>query len=563
MNARIPRRTSLRIALFAIPLSLIQAAAYAQGCPVSPGDFVRTQLVGSEMNEPMELEVDHEGNVYWVERKTGNLQIYDAGSKSVVKAGTVPTYMNGTGRNESNSVGLIGLALAPDFAASRKVYLTYSPEPAAGRRLIRVSRFALAGTRLDLASEETIIEFEASYACCHQGGSLEFGPDGVLYVGTGDNLNTDASDAASLAGPYATSMDPKNQNGKILRIVPKPGPGGGYTVPPGNLYADPAQGNPEIYVMGNRNAYRISADPRTGWVYWGDIGPDGPRMEEINQVRNEPGNYGWPAVLGDNEPTVAHGSYAALGARPPLKAPIISYNGNTDKVRTGPAATAGMGIRGRAGWAGPIYYYDGASPSTSKFPPSLHGTLVIFDWQMDWIKSIHFNDQGYVQSAADFPDFNWAHMIDMKFSAAGELYVLDYGSTFRVNNSDDGLYKISYKPPDPAACLPRAAELDSRTIGGAKPVAAGPFAARRHRNAEFVRGMGSNAWADAALAFPGGGSGEILIRDLGGRVVSRLPAGNPGRERIAVTAPIPGVYLVEARSAAGSRTQKVFLSGTR
>ena len=261
-----------------------------------------------------------------------------------------------------------------------------------------------------------IIEWDAKFSCCHQGGSLEFGPDGILYIGTGDNFNTDASDAAGWAVPYASSMNPKNSNGKILRVLPKAG--GGYTVPEGNLFKTSEEGNPEIYLMGSRNAYRITSDPRTGWTYWGDIGPDGPRMEEFNVARNEPGNYGWPAFIGENEPTPGNGGWAAIkDQRPALKVPLISFNGTTDKVHTGPTTTQGMDIRGRAGWAGPIYYYNGRSPSKTKFPPSMHGTLTIFDWHLGWIKTVNFNDAGYVKSVTPFTTFSWVHMIDMRRSA--------------------------------------------------------------------------------------------------------------------------------------------------
>lgn len=547
--------------IFSVLMSL-PGTLRAQGCPVQPGDFVRTKVVGNEVNEPMELEIDAEDNVYWIERKTGNLRIFDAKAKAVVKSATLKTYMNGTGSNQSNSVGLIGLALAPDFAASRKLYLNYSPEPQGGKQKLRVSRFTLGADKvLDMASEEIIMEWEASFTCCHQGGSLEFGPGGILHIGTGDNWNTDAADPASWAVPYNVSMNPQNQNGKILRILPK-GNGGGYTVPDGNLFKTPEEGRPEIYVMGVRNAYRIQADPRTGWVYWGDIGPDGPRMEEINQARNAPGNYGWPAFIGENEATPGNGGWNAIkDQRPAPKVPLISYNGTTDKVHTGAAATAGMNIRGRAGWAGPIYYYDGRSASRSKFPPSHHGTLMVYDWHMGWIRTVRFTDDGYVKSADAFTSYTWVHMIDMKYSPNGELYVLDYGATYRQNNGDDGLYKISYNPPDPAACLPAAPELDSRTIGNAKPVAVGPPAGRRTTGPAFtVRTLQGRAWlAIASGSAEVRGGGRITVRDLEGRTLATtaFSGGDPG------PFPLPmleaGLRLVELTTASGTRVEKAYI----
>src|SRR5204863_2796075 len=97
--------------------------------------------------------------------------------------------------------------------------------------------------------------------------------------------------------------------GKILRITPLAA--GGYSIPPGNLFPN-GGGRPEIYAMGMRNPFRFSIDSRTGWLYFGDVGPDaltdsatrGPRgYDEINRARTA-GNYGWPYCIADNEPYI-------------------------------------------------------------------------------------------------------------------------------------------------------------------------------------------------------------------------------------------------------------------
>ncbi|HAI38129.1 MAG TPA: hypothetical protein DCM40_08410, partial [Maribacter sp.] len=97
--------------------------------------------------------------------------------------------------------------------------------------------------------------------------------------------------------------------GKILRI--KPEADGTYSIPKGNLFAEGTpKTRPEIYVMGNRNPYRISIDSKTGFLYWGEIGPDangdslnlGPKgYDEINQAQSA-GNFGWPYLIADNQP---------------------------------------------------------------------------------------------------------------------------------------------------------------------------------------------------------------------------------------------------------------------
>ncbi len=133
--------------------------------------------------------------------------------------------------------GLIGLALDPRFAENGWIYLQYSPPDFSGQR---VSRFTFRDQRLDLESEKVLFTYEEQRReCCHHAGSLEFGPDGNLYIGTGDNTNpfNDSQGYAPLderenREPWdaqRTAGNTKNYNGKILRIHPEPN--GTYSIP--------------------------------------------------------------------------------------------------------------------------------------------------------------------------------------------------------------------------------------------------------------------------------------------------------------------------------------------
>src|SRR5262249_16349154 len=146
--------------------------------------------------------------------------------------------------------------------------------------------------------------------CCHSAGSLAFDAQGNLYASAGDNTHPGASDGFSPIdeqpgrGPWNAAKSAGNANdlrGKILRIHPEPD--GTASIPQGNLFP-PGTPNtrPEIYTMGNRNPFRISVDPRSGCLYWGEVGPDayganpqrGPAgFDEINQAKKA-GNFGWP-----------------------------------------------------------------------------------------------------------------------------------------------------------------------------------------------------------------------------------------------------------------------------
>ncbi len=153
--------------------------------------------------------------------------------------------------------------------------------------------------------------------CCHSGGSLEFGKDGLLYIGVGDNTNPFESDGFApidervgrhLFDAQRSAANTDDLRGKILRIQPEAD--GTYSIPKGNLFPLGTENcRPEIYIMGCRNPFRFSIDAKTNFLYWGDVGPDAPEtdtlrgpmgMGEFNQAR-EPGFFGWPYSRGNNQ----------------------------------------------------------------------------------------------------------------------------------------------------------------------------------------------------------------------------------------------------------------------
>ena len=187
----------------------------------------------------------------------------------------------------------------------------------------RLARFKWdeATDRLDLASEQKIIEVPTQRdLCCHVGGDVGFDSQGNLYLSTGDNTNSWASDGYSPIderpnrAPFDAQRSSGNTNdlrGKLLRI--NVAADGSYTIPDGNLFgpngrfpAVDGKTRPEIYSMGHRNPFRFTIDPVTDWVYMGEVGPDaggdnpnrGPRQyEELNIIKRA-GNGGWPHCIG-------------------------------------------------------------------------------------------------------------------------------------------------------------------------------------------------------------------------------------------------------------------------
>jgi len=244
------------------------------------------------------------GVCFFIERN-GSLKLVEPQSKRVVLLGQRAVHVTG-------EIGLLGLALDRDFAKSQALFLFFSPKEKEGT--LRLSRFVLKDGKLDLGSERMLFDYTLEQAGLqHQGGGLFMAANGDLIIGTGDNSTTKAliqlDDRPGMETHDAqrTSANSMELRGKILRIHPTPD--GGYIIPPDNLFADGKAGRAEIFAMGVRNGFRQSVDPKTGFIYWGDVGQNiepsiqvGPNgYDEVNQARAA-GNFGWPYFGGANEP---------------------------------------------------------------------------------------------------------------------------------------------------------------------------------------------------------------------------------------------------------------------
>ena len=218
-------------------------------------------------------------------------------------------------------------ALDPEFPTNNTLYLHYSPVDIEGAARVAGSRSSKPTTAVMRSpTRKVLLEwFTQREVCCHTGGDMAWDSQGNLYIATGDNTNSmqssgytpiDERDGRSAFDAQRTSGNTNDLNGAILRITPDPTVPEGYTIPEGNLfpeseYPDDSLVRREIYIMGERNPYRIWVDPATDWLYVGQRRPRrlrpgprsrGPASYDEWDVFTEPTNAGWPYCSGPNTP---------------------------------------------------------------------------------------------------------------------------------------------------------------------------------------------------------------------------------------------------------------------
>ena len=189
-------------------------------------------------------------------------------------------------------MGLLGLAFHPQYALNRRLYVYYSVINAAGQHRSRISefqRFEADARRADPASERVILEVDQPFAN-HNGGDIDFGPDGYLYIALGDG--------GSAGDPRNNGQRPSTLLGSILRLdVDRRDGGLAYGIPVDNPFVsctpdcgENGAARAEVYAFGLRNPWRMSFDSATGRLFAGDVGQN--LWEEIDIIERG-GNYGW------------------------------------------------------------------------------------------------------------------------------------------------------------------------------------------------------------------------------------------------------------------------------
>ncbi|HSK21988.1 MAG TPA: PQQ-dependent sugar dehydrogenase [Egicoccus sp.] len=285
--------------------------------------------------------------------------------------------------------GLFALAFHADYADNGRFFVHYTDT--AGDT--RIDRFEVSSDpdRADLASRTAVLMLDQP-ASNHNGGMIQFGPDGMLYVALGDG--------GGAGDPNDHGQDPTTLYGTILRLDVDVA-ATGYRIPADNPFASGRSGAPEVWAYGLRNPWRFAFDPPTGHLYVADVG-QGAR-EEVDVVPGRRGglNFGWNTMEG----STCFG--ASSCDRDGLTLPVYEYGHD-----------AGCSITG-----GFVYRGDDI--------PGLVGHYVFGDYCGGWVRSLHYGGDGADHvTAHDVGEIG--NVYSFGVGGDGELYVATPEGVFRL-----------------------------------------------------------------------------------------------------------------------------------
>jgi glucose/arabinose dehydrogenase len=447
MGVRLSGSSRVRAAFLSFLLAA--AAALPARAATLPVGFTEQGLAGG-LTSPTAMTLAPDGRVF-VTLQGGQIRIWDP------VAGLLPTPfatiavitpVAGTER------GLLGIALDPNFTVNGFVYVYYTTSE--GTIHNRLGRLTANGNVATSDTPATLVDFETLGPTNHNGGALNFGPDGMLYVATGENA------IAANAQLYS------NRLGKILRYDTTAFAQGGSLIPGDNpTFGGQTSGdNRAIWALGLRNPYTFAFNPGgTGpAMLINDVGQN--TFEEIDEG-GAGRNYGWPQTEGDFDPS----------AFPDYTRPTYSYeHANGACAITGGAFYAPSVLQFGGDYANDYFFADFCAGWIRRLDPARSPT--------DPARVVPF------ASGLQFP-------VDLRVDAAGSLYYLQRGGDFqlyRVSGTTPGgataptgvtadalgqLLRLSWNPaPDAlgyiveAGTEPGAADLFNGNVGGTTSVEA-------------------------------------------------------------------------------------------
>ena len=410
-------RTALSAGVLVTTAILASITAAAEPAPPpQPSNLPRLRLepFGPKLDRPVQVVTDPAGRLFIIEQ-VGRVRLYENG-----KPADTP-YLDLTKKvYVEYECGLLGIAFHPKFAESGYFYANYTAKvPVPGKKpqlktFISEFRADPKARQVDPKTERVVLTIDQPFSN-HNGGHLEFGPDGMLYIGMGDG--------GSAHDPHDNGQKTDTLLGKMLRIDVTPREG--YAVPKDNPFAGKEGWAPEIWALGIRNSWRFSFDRETGLLYQADVGQD--FWEEINIIEKG-GNYGWRIREG------RHDLHPVSDPPKGMIDPIYVYHHNNVRLLTEP------GVRGAASVTGGCVYRGDKHPALRGwyfFGDYSHGTVYALKYEKGKVLSTGIlidpkdptrNGGGRATQPSAFGE-----------DAEGNLYLCDAnGPVYRIVPSEEG-----------------------------------------------------------------------------------------------------------------------------
>jgi glucose/arabinose dehydrogenase len=432
MQSSVARRLAIHLSTLLVCLSAFTSA----GAATLPAGFTETQISGLSNATAMAIAPD--GRIF---------VCLQGGSLRVIKNGALlPTPFVALTVDPSGERGLLGVAFDPNFATNSFLYVYYTVPGSPPHN--RVSRFTASGDVALAASELPILDLENLSATNHNGGAIHFGPDGKLYVATGENAVP--SNAQTLS----------NRLGKILRI------NSNGTIPTDNPFFNTPGARQEIWALGLRNPFTFAFQPGTTRMFINDVGQSA--WEEINDGITG-SNYGWPNCEGACSPPNAN-----------FRGPLFQYG-------HGFGATTGCAIAGGA-------FYN---PSTVQFQASYVGKYFFAELCSGWIRLMDPSNN----TATDFAS-GISNPVDLAVASDGSLYYLARGSSsvFRVQFTGGTAPNITTHPANQTVAQGSPAPFSVVASGST------PFSYQWQRNQQNISGATSSSYTLPSAVFADNGA---------------------------------------------------------
>jgi glucose/arabinose dehydrogenase len=363
---------------------------------------LKVQKLAGDLQAPTAMAFPGNGSI-WITEQTGKIRILKNGKLSDVPLLDLGSKLPKLS-NSYEERGLLGIALHPKFKVNKKFYVFYSlPSDGKFNHKDVVAEYKLAsnGTQVQENTGRIIISAEKPDGN-HNGGAVQFGPDGYLYISFGDG-----GGQGDKHGEIGNGQSLKTLLSKILRIDVNTD--SAYRIPTDNPFVNQPEAKGEIWAYGFRNPYRMTFDKASGQLFVGDVGQD--TWEEVDIVRKG-GNYGWRLQEGNHCYNPATGC-AVKG----IIKPVAEYN-----HREGVSITGG-------------YIYNG------KTIPALKGKYFFADWTgpVSYLKKLGENWQRGKVVLKNLPE--GLKVTGFGEDDASELYMLTNPDT-GPGNKEGSVYRI-------------------------------------------------------------------------------------------------------------------------